>query len=106
MTVLEPLPEDDVLALQPVVRNHNAAKLRAIIDRLEPEVDGSYGPVNPRMIEVYLKALRELGNLYRVYDAPRPREDASGAEERSMEALRATVARQLDELAARTTTTG
>ncbi len=58
------------LMVQDAVRAHNAGKLRNLVDMLEPMIDGSYGPVAPRMVEVYITALRELGRLYRVFDAP------------------------------------
>src|SRR5687768_17207795 len=100
MSAVEPRPEDDVLALQPVVRNYTAQKFKALVERLEPEVDGSYGPVNPRMVEVYMKALTEFGKLYRVYDPPKPREEEV-PQERRAEVLRAQVEQQLTDLAAR-----
>lgn len=103
MTALEPRPEDDVAALTPVVRQRNAQKVAALIERLEPEVDGSYGPVNPRMIEVYLKAIRELGTMYRVYDRPPPpkEEETEAVEVQRLEVLRAKAEAQLRELASR-----
>ena len=100
MTVLEPRPEDDVATLQPWVRSHVAQKLKTLADSLEPQVDGSYGPVNPRMIEVYMKALTEFAKLYRAYDPPKPVEEEV-PEVRRAEVLRAQVQAQLDELAAR-----
>lgn len=102
---LEPMPQDDVLALQPVVRSYSAAKLKALIERLEPEVDGSYGPVNPRMVEVYMKALDQLTKLYRGYDPPPPR-DEKPPEQRRAEQLRAVVEQQLADLAARAQISG
>lgn len=102
MTVLEPHPEDDIRALAPMVRQHNAGKLQALIRHLEPQVDGSYGPVNPRLYEVYMRALKELGLLYRVYDPPPPPKDDDGrVEEARAEALRAQVEKQLTEIASR-----
>jgi len=105
MHPVAPDPRDDVEALAPVVRSHNAQKLRALIELLEPQVDGSYGPVNPRLIEVYLKALRDLAQLYRVYAPPPPPKDPEDTEDRQqlrVEALRAQAERQLRELEART----
>lgn len=102
---LEPMPQDDVLALQPVVRSYSAAKLKALIERLEPEIDGSYGPVNPRMVEVWMKALDQLTKLYRAYDPPPPR-DEKPPQERRAEQLRAEVTKQLEDLAARAQISG
>jgi len=61
---------DQWLLAQGMVRHYAATELRALIEMLKPSIDGSYGPVNPRMVEVYMTALRDLGNLYRVRDAP------------------------------------
>lgn len=103
MTDLVAPGEDDgsVLAMQPVVRRHNTAKLRALVEGLEPYVDGSYGPVNPRMCEVYMRALRELALLYRVYDPPK--EKVAEEQEPALRAdvVRAQVLRQLEELSGR-----
>lgn len=75
MTALEPRPEDDVLGMQPVIRSFLTHNFREVIEQLKPQVDGSYGPVNPRLLELYLKANTELGRLYRVYDPPKSRQD-------------------------------
>lgn len=99
MMIPEDQPENLAL-LQAVIRQHNAAKIRGVIDSLEPQIDGSFGPINPRMVEVYLKALRELGSLYRVYDRLPPQEQEDEAE-RTVSQLRAQVAAQLEDLAAK-----
>lgn len=98
MTVLEPRPEDDVLGMQPVVRSFIAAKLRAVIEQLEPQVDGSYGPVNPRLLELYLKALTETGRLYRVYDPPKAKQDDGPGDEVQAAILREKVMAELDKI--------
>lgn len=59
------------LMAQNLVRNYAATELRQLIELLKPMIDGSYGPVAPRMVEVYMTALWDLGRLYRVYDAPK-----------------------------------
>lgn len=105
MGVLEPLPEDDVQALQPVIRSHNAKKLKALIEQLEPQIQGLYGPVNPRLYEVYMRALTDLAKLYRVFDPVPPREEEKD-EERTAEALRAVVERQLQGLSERRQVSG
>lgn len=105
MEPVAPDPRDDVEALQPAVRAFAARKLRTLVERLEPEIDGSSGPVNPRMIEVYLKALRDFGDLYRVRDRPPPRpepEDTAAIAQQRLEVLQAKVAAQLRELQGRT----
>lgn len=100
MTALEPAPEDDVLAAQPVVRRFLTQKLRAVIDQLEPQVDGSYGPVNPRLLELYLKALSETGRLYRVYDPPKARKDDGPGDDALAAILRDKVSAELDKIRA------
>lgn len=98
---LEPVnPEEDVLAAQPLVRTFIAGKLRAVIDQLEPQVDGSYGPVNPRLLELYLKALTETGRLYRVYDPPKKRQDDGPDDEVQAAILREKVMAELDKIRA------
>lgn len=100
MTALEPAPEDDVLAAQPVVRRFLTQKLRAVIDQLEPQVDGSYGPVNPRLLELYLKALTETGRLYRVYDPPKQKPDDGPDDDVRAALLRDKVMGELDKIQA------
>lgn len=72
------------LTIQDAVRQHNAGKLRSLVEMLEPYVEGAYGPVHPRMVEVYMTALRELGRLYRVFDPP-PLPEAPEEEPESLE---------------------
>lgn len=95
MTVLEPAPEDDVLALQPVVRSFLTQNFREVIDRLKPQVDGSYGPVNPRLLELYLTANRDLGKLYRVYDPPKARKDDGPTDEVQAQVMREKILAEL-----------
>lgn len=47
-------------------------KLVALIERLEPETDGTTGDVNASLVAVYAKALHELGALYGLQKPPRP----------------------------------
>lgn len=98
---VEPRPDDDVLAMQPVIRTFNTQKLRALIDTIEPMVDGSYGPINPQLAKVYMQALNELGKLYRVYDRPPVRQEEDEPEAISVDRMRAQVEGQLRELEAR-----
>lgn len=53
-------------------RRFNTAKIRELLDALQPYVDGSFGPINPGHAVTYLRALNELGKLWRVYDKPVP----------------------------------
>lgn len=99
------------LSAQDAVRGFSAHKLRNLLEILEPIVDGSYGPINPRMIEVYLKTLDGLGRLYGVHNpVPAPKaaavdsQDPAEAEQSRlarMEELRATAAKQLRQLESR-----
>lgn len=93
-------PADDYQAIQAIIRSRNAARLERLIHGLEPQVDGTYGPVNPRLVELYMKAMSELGKLYRVFDPvkpPPPQEDP----ETVAAVLRQEAARQLEELRGR-----
>lgn len=98
MTVLEPRPEDDVLAMQPVIRSFLAHNFREVIEQLKPQVDGSYGPVNPRLLELYLTANRELGRLFRVYDAVKARQDDGPGDEVMAGVLRDRISAELDKI--------
>lgn len=100
MTALEPRDEDDVLALQPVVRRYIAANVREVIEQLKPQVDGSYGPVNPRLLELYLKANGDLGKLYRVFDPPKKQDAEGPSDELRGALLRAQVQQQLEDIRA------
>lgn len=98
MSALEPAPQDDVLGMQPLVRAFIATKLRAVVDQLEPQVDGSYGPVNPRLLELYLKALTETGRLYRVYDPVKKQPDDGPGDDVLAAALRDKVMAELEKI--------
>lgn len=94
---------DDYTSLAPEVRAHLTAKLHSVLEALEPYIDGTF-EISPRMVEVYLRALRELGLLYRVYDPPRVTNPNDGLEmepQLALEARRVEVMRSLEELAAR-----
>lgn len=97
---LEPREPDDLAQLQAAIRQSNTVKIQAVLRSLEPQIDGSYGPVNPRLIEVYFKGLAEIAKLYRVYDPPRPRSEDKD-EEREAAALRAVAEAQLQALSQR-----
>lgn len=102
MTDLEPRPGENLDEVAHAIRQHNAFKIRNVIESLEPMIDGSYGPVNPRLVEVYLRALKELALLYPVYQRVQPKEtDDPAKTEVRMEALRARAEAQLQALAQR-----
>lgn len=52
------------------MRLANTARIKGVIDSLEPYVDGSAGAINPGHVTAYLKAVRELGLLWHAYDKP------------------------------------
>ena len=94
---------EDYTKLAPEVRAHLTVKLQMVCEALEPYLDGTF-EISPRMLEVYLRALRELGLLFRVYDPPRmPEVDpaAALAPQLALEQRRAEVLASLDELAER-----
>jgi len=98
MTALEPRPEDDVLGMQPVIRSFLTHNFREVIEQLKPQVDGSYGPVNPRLLELYLKANTELGRLYRVYDPPKGKQDDGPGDEVQAAILRDRISAELEKI--------
>jgi hypothetical protein len=76
-------PEDfDALASQ--MRMANTARIKAVLDHLEPYVDGSLGAVSPAHVNAYLKACRELGQLWGAYARPAPVEGPAGVDEEQM----------------------
>ncbi len=97
---LEAREPDDLEQLRAAIRQSNTVKIQAILRSLEPHIDGSFGPVNPRLIEVYFKGLAEIAKLYGVYTPPKPKQEEQ-APDREAAALRATAEQQLRELAAR-----
>lgn len=98
---LESTREDDVAELREAIRSRNGARMEAMIQFLEPQVDGSAGPVNPRLAELYLKAMVEQGKLYGVYQpvSPKPVEEAP---ETAAARLREVAEKQLRALQERT----
>jgi hypothetical protein len=96
---------DDLAQLKAAIRSHNTAEIQGILRTLKPQIDGSYGPVNPRLIEVYFKGLAEIAKLYRVYD-PEVQPPDEQAPERQEKALRELAEKQLQELALRSASPG
>lgn len=77
MTGLEPLGADEQFAqLTEAVRQHNSAKIKEVLAALEPSVLGLLGgPINPGHVRVYLEALKQLGQLWRVFERPEVRDE-------------------------------
>lgn len=91
----------DYTTLAPEVRAYLTAKLESLLEAMEPYVDGTF-ELSPAVAQVYLRALREMGLLYRVYDRPAAKDDTQEvAPQLALEAVRAEVLGQLEELAAR-----
>lgn len=71
MSVLEPLGSDEQFAqLTEAVRQHNSAEIKELLAQLKPYAFGYAGPINPGHVRVYLEALKQLGQLWRVFDKP------------------------------------
>lgn len=100
MTDLASLDPEDWEAQQQIVRMHNTAELRELLQSLKPVVMGwaSSTPPAPALIRVYLAALKDLGQLYHVYDMPAPVESEQKAV-LAFEAQQAQVLGQLEVLA-------
>lgn len=83
-----------------MIRSFLAHNFRRVIEQLEPQVDGSYGPVNPRLLELYLTANRDLGKLFRVYDPPKKKQDDGPGDDVAAQMLRDRVMAELDNIQA------
>ena len=95
---------EDYTKLAPEVRAFLTAKLQEVAEALQPYIDGTF-EISPRMVEVYLRSLRELGLLYRVYDPPKmptTNEDQELEPQLALEMRRQEVMSSLEELASRT----
>jgi hypothetical protein len=93
-----PTPEEDWVELARQVRNHNTAEIKKVLAALEPYVDGSFGAINPAHVRTYLEALKQLGQLWRVFDRPEDRTEAGVDEGLVLEARRSKVLAQLEEI--------
>lgn len=102
MTDMTPVGTEEWDQLRQAVLAHNTAKIRELLTALEPSVMGwtSQGVPSPNHVKVYLAALKDLGQLYHVYDGPASGKD-SGAAELAAEAARVTVLKELEALEAR-----
>lgn len=84
------------------VREHNSTKIYELIAQLEPHALGFTGPINPGLVRAYLEALKNLGQLWRVFDKPEVVEVAEDVRpELAAEAARVEVLRVLGVLAAK-----
>lgn len=99
-TELEPREPDDLAKLQDAIRRHNSREIQDILRGIKPQIDGSFGPVNPRLIEVYFKGLAEIAKLYGVYAPAKQRQEEQAPEEAAA-ALQAKAEAQLAEIASR-----
>jgi len=91
----------DPSTLAPEVRAYLTVKIQGLLEGLEPYVDGTF-EISPAMATVYLRAARELGLLYRAYEAPKGQEETQPVSpQQALETARAQVLGQLEELAAR-----
>lgn len=75
---------EDFEALGAQVRMANTQRITAVLEQLEPYIDGSLGAVSPAHVAVYLKAVKELGLLWAAYQPPRRVEEVKGPEEELM----------------------
>lgn len=101
MTDLNPVGTEEWDQLRSAVLAHNTTKIRELLTALEPYVMGwMSAPPSPNHIKVYLAALKDLGQLYHVYDGPGAAKDA-GTAEIAAEAARAAVLAELEQLEAR-----
>lgn len=79
----------------------NTARIKDMIDALEPYCDGSLGAVSPPHANTRLKAIRELGLLWNSYDKPAEKaEEVKGSDEEPLvlESRRAAALSELTKL--------
>lgn len=95
MSDLARMSPEDFDGLSEQMRMANTARLKALLDQLEPYCDGTLGPngVSPPHVAAYIKVVRELGLLWRSYDRPAEVKSSGGVDEEAMllEARRAAV---------------
>lgn len=100
MTDMVRMSPDDFSNLSQQMRLANTQRLKAVLDSLEPYIDGSLGAVSPPHVNAYIKVCRELGLMWDSYGPPRAAEEVRGADEEAMvlEARQAAVNAELDKL--------
>lgn len=85
MSDLVRMSPEDFEALSQQMKLANTQRFKALLDHLEPYVDGSLGAVSPGHVSAYVKVAVELGKLWSAYDRPRPAEVAEvGVDEELM----------------------
>jgi hypothetical protein len=84
MTDMVRMSPDDFSALSQQMRMANTQRLKAVLDSLEPYIDGSLGAVSPPHVNAYIKVCRELGLMWDSYGSPRQVEEVRGADEEQM----------------------
>lgn len=71
MTDLVRMSPDEFEALSMQMRLANTARLKNVLDALEPYVEGLVGGgINPAVVNTYVKTVRELGLLWKTYERP------------------------------------
>jgi hypothetical protein len=100
MTDMVRMSPDDFGMLSQQMKMANTQRLKAVLDSLEPYIDGSLGAVSPPHVNAYIKVCRELGLMWEAYGPPRAAEEARGADEEQMvlEARQAAVMAELGKL--------
>lgn len=92
---------EDAAGLAWQMKLANTARIKDMVDALEPYCDGSLGAVSPPHVNSRLKAIRELGLLWHSYDRPpaQPAQpEGSDEEPLVLEARRAQVLGELGKL--------
>lgn len=84
MTDMVRMSPDDFSNLSHQMRLANTQRLKAVLDSLEPYIDGSLGAVSPPHVNAYIKVCRELGLMWDSYGPPRVSEEVKGADEEAM----------------------
>lgn len=100
MTDMVRMSPDDFAALSQQMKMANTQRLKAVLDSLEPYIDGSLGAVSPPHVNAYIKVCRELGLMWDSYGAPRAEEGPKGGDEEQMvlEARQGAVMAELSKL--------
>jgi hypothetical protein len=94
MGEMQRLEPDQFQELADQMRMANTVRLKNVIDSLEAYIDGTLGAVSPAHVNAYVKTVRELGLLWRVYDRPEVAQDSVDEVEVAKAAQVALVARQ------------
>jgi hypothetical protein len=84
MTDMVRMSPDDFRDLSQQMRLANTQRLKAVLDSLEPYIDGSLGAVSPPHVNAYIKVCRELGLMWDSYGPPRVSEEVKGGDEEAM----------------------